>query len=206
MSWVTFIWALVIGACATMALPHLLVGLTRQAWENLFFVLAALSVAGIAWRAGDHAFGKHREIGRTLQWTHVPIFFISWGSSDSFTSISGPDGSGWEWPSVRCALDLVINFAFPPNVNFREITSLRRFDFLGDTISMPGECWARALLGVLSSFLMLAYVIDASLRLWRRGGAEGRRRALIVGGSMTYLSARGGIVRVDQRPVLNYPT
>ena len=32
---------------------------------------------------------------------------------------------------------LVINFTFPPNVNFREITSLRRFDFLGDTISMP---------------------------------------------------------------------
>jgi len=29
MSWVTFIWAVVIGACATMALPHLLIGIKR---------------------------------------------------------------------------------------------------------------------------------------------------------------------------------
>ena len=46
MSWVTFVWALVIGACVIMALPHLLVGLKGRARENLFFVLAALSVAG----------------------------------------------------------------------------------------------------------------------------------------------------------------
>ena len=48
MSWVTFIWALVIGACATMALPHLLIGLKRRLWANLFFALSALAVAGIA--------------------------------------------------------------------------------------------------------------------------------------------------------------
>ena len=46
MSWVTFIWALVFGACVTMVLPHLLIGLTRRAWENLFFVLAVVSVGG----------------------------------------------------------------------------------------------------------------------------------------------------------------
>ena len=39
----------------------------------------------------------------------------------------------------------MINFVFPPNVNFREIISLRRFDFLGETISMPGR--ARSLDG-----------------------------------------------------------
>ena len=59
-------------------------------------------------------------------------------------------------------------------VNFREITSLRRFDFLGDTISMPWACSVRVtVLGSLSSLLMLAFVIDASFTLWRRGTAEG---------------------------------
>ena len=48
MSMVTFVWAAVIGACATMALPHFLIGIKHRARQNLFFALAALSVAGIA--------------------------------------------------------------------------------------------------------------------------------------------------------------
>ena len=43
MRWVTFIWAVVIGACATIALPHLLIGIKRKTWENLFFAIAALT-------------------------------------------------------------------------------------------------------------------------------------------------------------------
>ena len=77
MSWVTFIWALVVGACVIMALPHLLVGLKGRAWENLFFVLAALSVAGIA--CGELIMMHSRtieEIGRAHQWTHVPVFLL----------------------------------------------------------------------------------------------------------------------------------
>ena len=49
MGMVTFVWAVVIGACGTMALPHLLVGIRHRGWQNLFFALAALSVAGIAY-------------------------------------------------------------------------------------------------------------------------------------------------------------
>jgi len=80
----------------------------------------------------------------------------------------------------------VINFAEPPNLNFREITALRHFRFLGETIAMPEGVinpWTR--LGELSSLLMLAFVIDASITLWRRGSSEGRRRAVVVGGSIT---------------------
>ena len=77
MSWVTFVWALVIGACVTMALPHLLIGIKRRAWENLFFALAALSVAAIA--CGELAIMHSRtteQIGRDLQLIHVPMFFL----------------------------------------------------------------------------------------------------------------------------------
>ena len=188
MSWVTFIWALVIGACATMALPHLLIGMKRRAWENLFFALAALAVAGIAF--GELAIMHSRtteEIGRAIQWTHVPIFFLVLGIVGFVRSYFG---TGRLWLGIAACVarlvSLVINFAFPPNLNFREITALRHFDFLGETIAMPegvASPWTR--LGELSSLLMLAFVIDASLTLWRRGSAEARRRAVVVGGSIT---------------------
>ena len=50
-------------------------------------------------------------------------------------------GTGRVWlGGVACLLrlvTLVVNFAKPPNLNFHEITSLRRFDFLGETIALP---------------------------------------------------------------------
>jgi PAS domain S-box-containing protein len=83
-------------------------------------------------------------------------------------------------------LMLIINFALYPNANFREITGVRPVDFLGETVSTPlGVLGPGTTLGQLSSLLMLAFVIDASLVLWRRGGADGRRRAIVVGGSIT---------------------
>src|ERR1041384_7266333 len=80
MSWITFVWAMVIGACVVMALPHLLLGLKGKARANLFFVLAALSVGGIA--CGELAIMHSRsieEIGRAIQWTHVPIVSLVLG-------------------------------------------------------------------------------------------------------------------------------
>ena len=188
MSWVTFIWALVLGACVVMALPHLLVGLKGRAWENLFFVLAALSVAGVAY--GELSIMHSRttdEIGRAMQWTHLPLFFIYLGIIGFVRSYFG---TGRLWLGIAAVgarlIALVINFAFPPNLNFREITALWRFNFLGEMIATPEGIinpWTR--LGELSSLLMLAFVIDASITLWRRDSAEGRRRAAIVGGSIT---------------------
>jgi hypothetical protein len=102
MSWVTFIWAVVFGACATMALPHLVIGLKGRAWENLFFVVAALAVAGIAF--GELAIMHSRtteEIGRAMQWTHVAVFFLSVGVIGFIFSYFGTGGSGLESWQVR---------------------------------------------------------------------------------------------------------
>jgi len=187
MSLVTFIWASVIGACATMALPHLLIGIKRRAWENLFFAVAAVSVAGIA--VGELAVMHSRtteEIGHAIQWTHVPIFVLVVAIVGFVRTYFG---TGRLWlGSAACVarfVSLLINFTFPPNLNFREITGLRHLNFLGETIATPqgvASLWTR--LGELSSLLMLAFVIDASITLWRRGSAEGRRRAAVVGGSI----------------------
>src|SRR6476660_5591491 len=209
MSWVTFIWAVVIGACATMALPHLLIGIKRQTWENLFFAIAALSVAGIT--CGELAIMHSRtaeEIGRAIQWTQLPVFFL-------VLAIVGfvrfYFGTGRLWLGIAACVarlvSLVINFAFPPILSFREITSLRQFSFLGETIAMPeGVVSPWTHLGELSSLLVLAFVVDASLTLWRRGTSEDRRRAVVVGGSITlFILVAAGLSALVHAKVIDLP-
>jgi len=209
MRWVTFIWAVVIGACATMALPHLLIGIKRKTWENLFFAIAALSVASIA--CGELAIMHSRtaeEIGRAIQWTHLPVFFL-------VLAIVGfvrfYFGTGRLWLGIAACVarlvSLVINFAFPPNLSFREITSLRQFSFLGETIALPeGVVSPWTHLGELSSLLVLAFVVDASLTLWRRGTSEDRRRAVVVGGSITlFILVAAGLSALVHAKVIDLP-
>src|SRR2546430_11505137 len=209
MRWVTFIWAVVIGACATMALPHLLIGIKRRTWENLFFAIAALSVASIA--CGELAIMHSRtaeQIGRAIQWTHLPVFFL-------VLAIVGfvrfYFGTGRLWLGIAACVArlvcLVINFAVPPNLSFREITSLRQFSFLGETIAMPeGVVSPWTHLGELSSLLVVAFVVDAWLTLWRRGTSEDRRRAVVVGGSITlFILVAAGLSALVHAKVIDLP-
>jgi PAS domain S-box-containing protein len=209
MSLVTFIWAVVIGACATMGLPHLLIGFKRKAWENIFFAVAAASVADIA--AGELGIMHSRtteEIGRAVQWAHLPVFFLVLAIVGFVRSYFG---TGRLWLGVAAVgarlLSLIINFTFPPNLNFREITGLRHFNFLGQTIAMPegvANPWTRV--GELSSLLMLVFVVDASVSLWRRGGAEARRRAVVVGGSITlFIVLAAGLSALIHTRVVHLP-
>ncbi len=208
MSWVTFVWAFVIGACATLALPHLLVGLKGRAWENSFFAVTALAVAGIAF--GELAVMHSRaieEIRRAQQWTHVPVFLLSVGVVGFVFSYFG---TGRLWLGIAAVgtrlLTLIINFT-SPNLNFREITGLRRFDFLGDPIAMPiGVVNPWTHLGEISTLLMLVFVVDASIRLWRRGSAESRRRAVIIGGSITlFIVIAAGLAALTHPNVIHLP-
>lgn len=175
------------GACATMALPHLFIGIKGRARENLLFAAIALAVAGIAF--GELAVMHSQttqEISRALRWTHVPLFVLFVGVVGFVRSYLG---TGRLWLGlaicvVRIVM-LIINFALHPTANFREITGLWHLDFLGETVATPlGVLGPGTPLGQLSSLLMIAFVIDASIVLWRRGSADGRRRAIVVGGSI----------------------
>jgi PAS domain S-box-containing protein len=85
-------------------------------------------------------------------------------------------------------LALIINFLSVPNLNYKQITGLRHLTILGgETISVAEGVpnpWTK--LGDLSSLLLLIFVADASVTLWRRGNRTERRRALVVGGSITF--------------------
>ena len=129
-------------------------------------------------------------------------------SSGSFTSIFAATRSGLALlPIGMRLLCLIINFAYPPNLNFRAVTGLRPLDFLGDTISMPvgiPSPWTR--LGELTSLLVLVYVVDASVRLCRRGGPDNCRRAVVIGGSITvFIIAAAGLAGVIVAGVVRGP-
>ncbi len=81
---------------------------------------------------------------------------------------------------------LVLNFLTGVNVNFQEITALDHLQMWGaGVISGPvGVANPWAIVPQLSNLLLVAFVVDASITLWRRGAPTARRRAALVGGSL----------------------
>ena len=121
MSWVTFIWALVLGACVTMALPHLFVGVKRRAWENLLFTVAAFGRGGHRLRRTEASCirGRPRKLAAALQWMHVPVLFSSWELSGSSEPISGRAGRWLGISAVGVALgSLGHQFCFSAELEF----------------------------------------------------------------------------------------
>jgi signal transduction histidine kinase len=91
----------------------------------------------------------------------------------------------WTILSARLVV-LVGNFLTYPTFAWREIASLRHVSFLGEQVAVIGKLvlspWHS--LSVASNVLIVVFVADAALRLWRRGSREERRRALVVGGGV----------------------
>jgi two-component system, LuxR family, sensor kinase FixL len=209
MDWVTAIWAMLIGGCVAMALPHLVVGIWQRRGAHFCFVAATAAVIAIA--VGELCMMRSTsvdEFARAQQWIHVPIFVLV-VALVCFIRLYFRTGRLWLGVTacgVRFA-SLIINFAFPPSLNFREITALRHLHFMGESVSVPVGVinpWTR--LGELSSLLLLAYVVDASISLWRQGNAESRRRALVMGGSITFfILLAAGVTALIHRHTIDLP-
>ena len=200
MSWVTLLWSMDSAFCFTLAGIYLLVWFKhREAWENLLFSCSALAAGAIAglelatMRAETTA-----QYGTLLRWAQLPVwmFIVSvvW-----FVHLYLRAGRRWLVWSV-CGLRtlaLVLNFRFTPNLNYREITSLRHLSWLGgETVSVPvGVPNPWTLVGQLSIVLLLIFFVDATITVWRRGD---RRRALVAGGSaisfVTLAAAQSALV------------
>ena len=78
MSWVTIIWAMIVSACLTLALVHVLVWCRRlEARANLLF---SLSAVGTAVTAGTEFWMMHAEtpvaFGMALRWGHAAVWVL----------------------------------------------------------------------------------------------------------------------------------
>jgi PAS domain S-box-containing protein len=191
MSWVTIIWAMIASACLTLAMVHLVVWFKQTGQRApLLFSVTAISVAAIA--ACELLLMRAQtaeQFGTVLRWAHLPVFFAV-VSIVGFVWLYFRAGRPWLAYTV-CGLRLlalIINFLSVPNLNYKQITGLRHLTTLGgETISVAEGIpnpWTK--LAELSSLLLLIFVVDASVTLWRRGNRTERRRALVVGGSITF--------------------
>jgi two-component system, LuxR family, sensor kinase FixL len=194
MSWVTVIWSMVAATCLTLAVLHLLVWCrNRMAWANLLFALTAIGTAGIAacelWmmRAGTAA-----EFGTALRWIHVPgwLMIVSLVAFVRLHLRAGRLWLAWAVCGLR-TLSLILDFVFTPNLNYREITSLRHIRYLGDTISVgEGVSNPWMLIGQASLALLVVFTVDAMITAWRRGD---RRPVLVLGGAIVFFTMAGTV-------------
>ena len=150
----------------------------------MLFAVNALSVATIAafelalMRAATPA-----GFGSLVRWIHLPLFVL-FASLVLFVRDYFRAGSPWlAWAVIATrGAALLVNFLHHPNLNFVEVSGLRRVSFLGEEVSVADGIASRwTWLGELSSILLLLFLVSAAAAVWRRGE---RRRAAIVGGSM----------------------
>jgi len=192
MSWVTVIWSMTAAACLTLASIQFLVWCQRRStWANLFFALTSTATA--AYAAGELSMMRAdtpAQFATSLRWLQVPVWVIV-VSLVGFVRLhlrAGRPWLGWAACATR-TLALVLNFLSGQNLNYLEVTHLRRVAFLGEPVSIGiGVSNPLMLVGQLSLVLWLVFVTDATIIAWRRGD---RRRALLTGGSIVFFAATG---------------
>jgi two-component system sensor kinase FixL len=192
MHWITIIWSMTAAACVTLAGVHALIWWRqRNVRAHLLFALAAIGTAGMAvcecWMMRSQT---PEEYGLALKWLHVPSWLVVL-SLVAFVIEFLQAGRAWlAWTvcGVR-TLSLLLDFLFPPNLNFRRIPEQDHVPFFGESVSV-GVGWHNPwmLVGQLSLILLVVFVAEATFIVWRRGD---RRRALLVGGSIVLFTATG---------------
>ena len=189
MSLITISWSMIASACLTLAGIHFLLWCrSRKSWTNLLFCLTAVSTAIFAFcELRMMRVQTPAEFASTLKWAHVPVWVLV-VSLVGFVRLylrAGRPWLAWTVFALR-TFALLLNFLVGQNLNYLEVTSLRQIPLLGESVSVAeGVHNPWMLIGQLSLLLVVVFVADASITVWRRGD---RRTALTVGGSVVFFA------------------
>lgn len=188
MNWITIAWPMVAAASLTLGLIELRIGLARPVdAARLLFSLSAFAVAvlcglELAMMRADSA----AEFQALLRGLDVAAGVVI-ASLAAFIWVYFRSGTWWlalAGPGLY-AVALVFDFIPGSSLGYLQITGLRTVETFGGASyrvleGVPNPWNVLTYLGVL---MLLVFVVDASVRLWRRGG---RRRAAVVGGSVAF--------------------
>ena len=178
--------------CLTLAGMYLVVWWNhRRSWMHLLFSCTAAAAAVFAmFELLVMRTESPEAYGTVVRWAHVPIWLVL-VSLAGFVRLylrAGRAWLAWSFFGLR-TLSLLLDFLTGQNLNYREITAVRRIPFLGEPISVAvGVPNPWMLVGQLSSLVLILFVADASLTAWRRAD---RRQALLVGGSIVFFVLAG---------------
>jgi PAS domain S-box-containing protein len=212
MNWVQVAWVMMIAASLMLGVVHLFVWQKqRLQYANLlFFVLAVSAAAYGAYELARMQAPTPADLAANARWSHVPlaVFVVS---VVGFVRLYFGAGRLWLAYTVIGArlAALALNFLTGVNVNFREITALDHLQLWGGAvvagpIGIPNP-WA--IVPQLSNLLLVVFIVDASITLWRRGGRVSRRRAVFVGGSLAFcISAAASFAALVVTGVVHAPT
>ena len=185
MSLVTTLWSMQAAAALTLAVLYAVVwSIDRRNLANLTLCVVAVAMAVAARdEVGMMHAATTTEYGDWARVIYVPIFFALVGLV-LFVQLFLGTGRLWLlWTIVGARVAVVVgNFLTYPTLSWREIGALRHVPFLGEQVAVAGPTVLRSwhLLSLASCTLIIVFVADAALSAWRRGGAEGRRKALVV--------------------------
>ena len=195
MSILTIIWSLVAGACVTLALMQYFIWMRdRKETANLLFSFSAIGAAGIAifelWSLKTIDISLY---SLEVKLTHIPIFILLI-SLIWFIYVYFGTAKKWLANSITVlwTVALIINFSSPNSLTFSSITELKQIQLpWGEYFSVPiGITNPWKFIADFTSLLILVYIVDASIRLWKKGE---KRRAGVVGGSMIFFMMAAGI-------------
>ena len=217
MSLVTLVWSMGAASVLTFGLLYGLVWVSdRRKLENLMFCFAAVGFVGLALVELHmmHA-ASAAEYERWTYWYHLPVCLAitSLVLFARFYLGTGRDWLMWTVILSRVAV-LAANFLVEPNFNFERITSIGHVSMLGEQVTVIESAVVRSWqwLPALNCVLLVAYIADAALTLWRRGGSEARHRALVVGVgfvaplALAVMLTQGMVLGIARMPVLGAPT
>jgi PAS domain S-box-containing protein len=183
-SWVTVVWSMAAAACLTLAGVNLLVWYRqREASGNAFFAASATATAAMAmcelWMMRA---ATPMEWGLAGRWIHLPVYF-QFIALVGFILVYLRAGRLWLAGLVvgLRTVTIILNFSLWPNVNFKEITRLQHISLLGEQVAIgEGVANPLMLIGQASLLLLVVFLIDATVTVWRRGS---QRQALLIGAS-----------------------
>ncbi len=187
-NWIHLVWAMMAAASLTLGIVHLVVWLKQRSHHaNLtFFALASAVAVFSGFELAIVGAQTPAELALWLRWAHVPIAAIV-VLIVVFVRLYFGVGRLWlAWAAVGFRLlTVLLNFTTGVNINFQEVTGLQHSRFLGEVVSSPiGTLNAWQIVAQIANLFLVAFVIDASVALWRRGDPVSRRRAAVVGGGI----------------------
>ena len=212
MNWVQIAWVMMSAASLTLGVIHLFVWFKqRSQYAHLLFFALAVSAAGFgAFELAMMHAQSPAGYATALRWAHVllAMFVLSIVGFVHFYFDAGRIWLAYVTSGLRL-LALGLNFLTGVNINFREVTSLDQVMLWGGAVvSGPvGVANPWAIVPQIGNLLLVAFVIDASVTLWRRGGPSARRRAAVVGGSLVVcIVAVAGFAALITSGLVHSPT
>lgn len=212
MGWIDTAWPMVGATSLTLGIIYLLIWLRqRSQYGYLWFFVTAASVAVFSlFELRMMRAAAPDDYAVTLRWAHVPVFvlFLSIVGFIRLYFRTGRLWLGYAACGLR-AVSLVLNFRTGVNINFEQVTAMTAVPaWGGESVHLPvGVPNPYAIVAQLSNLLLIAFVTEASIALWRRGDASARRRAAVVGGSMFLcLVAASALAILLNRGLVRIPT